>query len=95
MLAPVFASYGQTYPQREKIKHSFQDGVVETEKSKSDLRKRMAARGIRSRSLLSRINERSNPASSVDEMKAPRTLITVAEFKVKNSEWMGLVDASL
>ena len=92
---PLFASYGQTYPQREKIKRSSQDGVVETEDAKSELKKRMVARGIRPRSLLSRINDRSTSASSVDRMKVPRNLITSAEFKVKNSEWMGLADASL
>lgn len=91
----LFAAFGQIYPQREVIKHSFQDGVVETEDAKSELRKRMIARGIRPRSLLSRITERCNHASSVDAMKAPRTLITIAEFKEKNSEWMGLADASL
>ncbi|MEO9959216.1 MAG: hypothetical protein ABJ388_00360 [Alphaproteobacteria bacterium] len=90
----LFAAFGQTYPQREVIKHSFQDGVVETEGAKSELRKRMVARGIHPRSLLSRINERSSPASSINAMKAPRSLITIEEFKVKNSEWVESLESN-
>lgn len=95
LAVPLFASFGQTYPQREVIKRTFSDAVVETEDAKSELRKRMEARGIRPRSLLSRITERTSPAVGTDEIKVPRSLITTAEFKTKNSEWTGTAGVDL
>ncbi|MEP0337127.1 MAG: hypothetical protein ABJ388_00275 [Alphaproteobacteria bacterium] len=90
---PMFAAYGHTYPQRDVIKHAFQDRVVESEKDKAELNNLIEARGMRPRSLLSMISDRNSRDRCNQEKKAPTPLITISEFKAKSSEWIGSVRA--
>ena len=89
---PLFEKYGRAYPQREEIKHMFQERVVESEAIKSELIKLANETGLQPRSLLSQI---LNPApEATAKKKAPCPVITNAEFDRKSSEWIGAREVS-
>lgn len=87
---PLFEHYGRTYPQREEIKRTFQQRVVESEADKSMMIKLVKESGLQPSSLLSQILSRD--AKNVANKKAQCPAITKAEFNKMSAGWINTMD---